>query len=49
MSFTRLMKIKGDYVTKEDIKFNFLSNDISLNKEEFQVLILKLYQDSRNL
>jgi len=37
------MKIRGDFVSIGEINYNFLSNDIFLDFQDFEVLILKLF------
>lgn len=41
--FTRMMKIKGDYVTIEELRINFLSNEVVLTNKQFEILSRKLY------
>lgn len=38
-----MMKIKGDYVTIEELRINFLSNEVVLTNKQFEILSRKLY------
>ena len=48
-SFTRLMKIRGDFVSIENLKFNFMTNDLIFNSESFEIILMKLYEEDGNL
>ena len=48
-SFTRLMKIRGDFVSVENLKFNFMTNDLVFSNEEFEIILMKLFKEDGNL
>lgn len=44
-----MMKIKGEFVTIEELKINFLSNEVVLTNKEFEILSRKLYEYEHSL
>lgn len=48
-TFFKLYDIRGDYCDYQQLLCNFQSNEIHFSTTEFNIIVLMLYQNSKNL